>query len=99
MECSKYLDTVGIALIHQLLANKIMQKADDPKSFIGSLRYTCIYIAPRKLDYCILFLSVIYIIISIKLGLCSQELEFCLFGNILGIGLGHNGTFFVKYPH
>ena len=34
---------------------------------------------------------------SVKPSLCSLELNFSLFCDILGSGLDRNGTFFVKY--
>ena len=58
---------------------------DDPTQLTGSLRCACVYIAPRRLDYCTqeVVLSQVYICSSVKLGLCSPELDFSLFCDIL----------------
>ena len=63
---------------------------DDPMPLTGSLRCACICIAPRRLDYCIQEAVLSQkkakcdLHGSVKLGLCSLELDLTLFCNILG---------------
>ena len=66
------------------------------KPLTGSLRCACIYIAPRRLDYstkeAVLSqrASKCSLHNSVKLSLCSPELDFSLFCDILGSGLDSN---------
>ena len=69
---------------------------DDPNPLTGTLRCACIYIAARRLDYCNkrrFFLKLeraAIVAVYITLCLCSLELNFSLFCDILGSGLDHN---------
>ena len=101
IEDSKFLRVVGTnnrAGSTKSCCHKTTCMGNNPKPLTRSLRCTCIYIAARRLDYCTheaVPSRRMGLHNSVKLCMCSLELNLCLFCDILGEWIWW--TFLVKY--